>query len=114
MTGEPQARSFGRSAGVLSAGVGTAGLLTYVSFALAAHNLDATASGELVGLWSAVLITLSGRPRPVEQLISRSVAERRTLAQPIGPAMLTAPRIEAVVAAGFALVALALRDPLQD
>ena len=42
-TGAPgaEARRFGRSAGLLSAGVGTAGLLTYLFFALASHNLEA-------------------------------------------------------------------------
>ena len=56
------ARSFGRSAGVLSAGVGAAGLLTYVFFALASHNLDATAYGEVVVLWSAIFVTISVAP----------------------------------------------------
>src|SRR4051794_28303437 len=114
MTGEPQARSFGRSAGTLSAGVGAAGLLTYVFFALAAHSLDATAYGEIVVLWSATFVTISVLHRPVEQFISRSVAERRALEQPIGPALRTGARIEAVVAAGFAVTALLLRDPLQE
>ena len=84
MTAGAQARSFGRSAGVLSAGVGAAGLLTYVFFALASHNLDPTAYGEIVVLWSATFVTISVLHRPVEQFISRSVAERRERAEPIG------------------------------
>jgi hypothetical protein len=67
------ARSFGRSAGTLSAGVGAAGLLTYAYFAFAAHNLDPTSYGEIVVLWSAVFVTISVLHRPVEQLISRSI-----------------------------------------
>ena len=39
-TAETETRSFGRSAGLLSAGVGVSGILTYAYFALAAHNLD--------------------------------------------------------------------------
>ena len=114
MTGEPQARSFGRSAGTLSAGVGAAGVLTYVFFVLAAHNLDATAYGEIVVLWSATFVTISVLHRPVEQFISRSVAEHRTREQPIGPTLRTAARIQGVVAISFAVAALALRGPLQD
>ena len=76
MADEPEARSFGRSAGTLSVGVGLAGLLTYVYFALASHNLDATAYGEIVVLWSAAFVTISVLHRPVEQFISRTVAER--------------------------------------
>ena len=37
---EAEARRFGRAAGLLSIGVGSAGLLTYVYFSLASHNLD--------------------------------------------------------------------------
>ena len=107
-------RSFGRSAGVLSAGVAAAGLLTYVYFALASHNLDPTAYGEVVVLWSATFVTISVLHRPVEQLISRTVAERRERGEPIGSALAGAARIQALVAAGFAVVALALRGPLQD
>jgi O-antigen/teichoic acid export membrane protein len=114
MTGEPQARSFGRSAGTLSAGVGAAGLLTYVFFALAAHNLNPTAYGEIVVLWSATFVTISVLHRPVEQFISRSVAEHRARSEPIGPTMRMAVRVEATVAVGFAAVALALRGPLED
>jgi O-antigen/teichoic acid export membrane protein len=107
-------RSFGRSAGTLSAGVGLAGLLTYVFFALASHNLDPTAYGEIVVLWSATFVTISVLHRPVEQFISRSVAEHRARSQPIGPTLRTAAKIQALVAVGFAVVALALRAPLQD
>jgi O-antigen/teichoic acid export membrane protein len=106
--------SFGRSAGTLSVGVGLAGVLTYVYFALASHNLDANAYGQIVVLWSAVFVTISVLHRPVEQLISRSVAERRTHRAPIGPVLRAAGKIEGVVAVGFAVAALALREPLRD
>jgi len=114
MTGEAQARSFGRSAGTLSVGVGLAGLLTYVYFALASHNLDSTAYGEIVVLWSATFVTISVLHRPVEQFISRTVAARRVGGEPIGPTLREAARIEGVIAVAFAVVALALREPLTD
>jgi len=114
MTGEPQARSFGRSAGTLSVGVGVAGLLTYVYFALASHNLDPTAYGEIVVLWSATFVTISVLHRPVEQFISRSVAARRVHGDAIGPSLREAARIEGVIAVAFAVLALALRGPLTD
>lgn len=112
MPDEP--RSFGRSAGTLSAGVGLAGLLTYVFFALASHNLDPVAYGEVVVLWSAVFVTISVLHRPVEQLISRGVAERRARGESVVGVARTAAKIQALVALGFAIAALALRGPLQD
>ena len=74
---EAEARRFGRAAGLLSVGVGAAGLLTYVYFSLASHNLDKVDYGEVVVLWSAVFVTISILFRPVEQLLSRTIAERQ-------------------------------------
>lgn len=112
MSGE--SRSFGRSAGTLSAGVGLAGVITYVFFALASHNLDPVAYGELVVLWSAVFVTISLLHRPVEQLISRGIAEHRARAESIRQTLRAAAAIQGAVALGFALAALALRAPLED
>ena len=109
-----ETRSFGRSAGTLSAGVGAAGLLTYVFFALASHNLGAVAYGEVVVLWSAVFVTISVLHRPVEQLISRGVAERRARERPIGDTLRGAALIQAGVAIAFTVVVLLLRGPIED
>jgi O-antigen/teichoic acid export membrane protein len=106
--------SFGRSAGLLSAGVGVAGLITYGYFSLASHNLPATEYGEIVVTWSAVFVTISVLQRPVEQFLSRSIAERRAATAPIGAVLRTAAALQASIATGFAICALALRDPLQD
>lgn len=109
-----ESRSFGRSAATLSAGVGLAGVLTYVFFALASHNLEPVAYGELVVLWSAVFVTISILHRPVEQLISRGVAEHRARGESVGATIRAAALIQGVVALGFALAALALRGQLED
>ena len=106
--------TFGRSAGTLSAGVAAAGVLTYVYFAIASHNLDATAYGEVVVLWSAVFVTIAVLHRPVEQLISRGIAERRARDQPAGDVLRGAAAIQTAIAAAFAVLALALRGPIQD
>jgi len=111
---EAEARRFGRAAGLLSIGVGSAGLLTYIYFSLASHILDRVDYGEVVVLWSAVFITISTLFRPVEQLLSRTIAERQAREQPIGQPLRVAATIQLAVAAAFAVCALALRDPLQD
>ena len=109
-----EARRFGRAAGLLSVGVGAAGLLTYLYFSLASHILDKVAYGEIVVLWSAVFVTISVLFRPVEQLLSRTIAERQAHGQPIGQPMRVAATIQLAVALAFAVAALALRTPLED
>jgi O-antigen/teichoic acid export membrane protein len=108
------AREFGRSATLLSVGVGTAGLLTYVYFSLASHNLGADEYGEVVVLWSAVFVSISVLYRPVEQLLSRTIAERQAAGQPIGSALRVAATIQLGIAIVTAILVLALRNPLQD
>jgi O-antigen/teichoic acid export membrane protein len=109
-----EAKRFGRSAGMLSVGIGSAGLLTYVYFSLASHNLDRTEYGEVVVLWSAVFVLISVLFRPVEQLLSRTIAERQAHGEPIGQPLRVAATIQLGLAVAFAVAALALRVPIQD
>jgi O-antigen/teichoic acid export membrane protein len=109
-----EARRFGRAAALLSVGTGSAGLLTYVYFSLASHNLDRVSYGEVVVLWSAAFVTISVLFRPVEQLLSRTIAERQARDQPLGQPMRIAAAIQLVLGITFAAAALVLRDPLQD
>ena len=101
---EAEARRFGRAAGLLSIGIGSAGLLTYVYFSLASHILDKVDYGEVVVLWSAVFVTISTLFRPVEQLLSRTIAERQAREQPIGQPLRVAATIQLGLAAAFAVV----------
>lgn len=109
-----EARRFGRSAGLLSAGVGTAGVLTYLFFALASHNLEPRQYGEVVVLWSSVFVAISVLYRPVEQLLSRAIAARRARGEPIGSPLRVAAGIQAAVAVASGAAILALRGPLED
>src|SRR5687767_314919 len=109
-----ETRRFGRTASLLSAGVGVSGALTYLFFSLASHNLDATEYGEIVVLWSAVFLTISVAYRPVEQLLSRTLADRIARGDDTAPAIRTAARIQASVAVALAAAMLLFREPLQD
>jgi O-antigen/teichoic acid export membrane protein len=113
-TAGAEAKRYGRAAGLLSVGVGIAGLLTYVFFALASHTLDGNEYGEIVVLWSAVFITVSTLFRPVEQLLSRTIAEREAHGQPIHHPLRVAAAIQLALALAFAAAGLALRGPLED
>ncbi|MFN2611831.1 MAG: lipopolysaccharide biosynthesis protein [Solirubrobacterales bacterium] len=108
------ARGYGRRASLLSLGVGATGLVTYLYFAIASHELSRTDYGEIAILWSAVFITVSTLQRPIEQLLSRTIAEHTALGQSPRRPMRVAATIQAMVAAAFVGLALAFRGPLQD
>ncbi len=109
-----EARSYGRRASLLSIGVGLTGLITYLFFALASHELSAEQYGQVAVLWSAVFIVVSVLQRPVEQLLSRTVSENLAQGAPIGRTIRVAATIQLGIAAGFDIVAIALRGPIQD
>ena len=108
------ARSYGRRASLLSIGVGITGLITYLYFAIASHELSREQYGQVAVLWSAVFIVVSILQRPVEQLLSRTVSENLAHDAPIGRTVRVAATIQLAVAVVFDVVALALRTPIQD
>jgi O-antigen/teichoic acid export membrane protein len=65
-------------------------------------------------LWSAVFITVSTLYRPIDQLLSRHISERRTRGEPIVEPVRVAATIQLGLGVVFAVLALALRTPLQD
>jgi O-antigen/teichoic acid export membrane protein len=105
---------FGRTAGFLTIGVGLTGLITYVYFFIAAHNLDRDAYGEITVLWSAVFITVSTLYRPVDQLLSRHISEHIERGDPDTGPVRVAARIQLVLGFGFAAIALLLKGPIED
>ena len=94
--------------------MGLTGVITYLYFAVASHILSKTDYGEIAVLWSAVFITVSTLYRPIDQLLSRHISERRQLGQPIGEPMRVAATIQLGLGVAFVALALALRGPLQN
>jgi O-antigen/teichoic acid export membrane protein len=105
---------YGRGAAILSVGIGVTGLVTYAYFSLAAHTLSDSDYGGVTLLWSAVFIVVSVLYRPVEQLLSRTIADRDVRGQEGNEHLRVAATIQLALAALFAVVALALRGPLKD
>jgi O-antigen/teichoic acid export membrane protein len=105
---------YGRLASFLAIGVGLTGLITYAYFLIASHVLSKPDYGQITVLWSAVFITISTLYRPVEQLLSRHISERLVKREPIGQPMRVAATIQLGLAVFFAVVALALRGPIQN
>jgi O-antigen/teichoic acid export membrane protein len=109
-----EARSYGRRASLLSVGVGITGLITYLYFAIASHELSKEQYGQVAVLWSAVFLVVSVLQRPVEQLLSRTVSENLANRSPFGHTVRVAATIQLGVAVAFDVIALALRGPIQD
>lgn len=105
--------SYGRGARVLSIGIATTGLVTFAFFAVASHVLDEVDYKGIALLWSVLFIVTSVIYRPIEQLLSRSIAERRALGH--AEHSLRVPLLlQGAFALGFLVAALALRRPLVD
>ncbi|MGZ5329779.1 MAG: lipopolysaccharide biosynthesis protein [Solirubrobacterales bacterium] len=109
-----EARSYGRRASLLSIGVGLTGLITYLYFAIASHELSKDDYGEIAVLWSAVFITVSTLQRPVEQLLSRSVSEHIAVGRSYSHPVRVAAGIQAGISLAFVLLSIALREPITD
>jgi O-antigen/teichoic acid export membrane protein len=120
VSAEPQGKGaassadYGRTASFLAVGVGLTGVITYAYFLIASHVLSKPDYGQITVLWSAVFITISTLYRPIEQLLSRHISERLVKGEPIGQPMRVASTIQLGLSLFFAVVALALRGPIQD
>ncbi len=109
--GPAPTRSYGSGARLLSVGIAATGLLTFAYFSIASHVLSEEAAQRLDVLWSVMFVVISVIYRPVEQLLSRTIAERRAHGHVQHPL-----RVPLALQTGFALlflvVALALHEQL--
>jgi O-antigen/teichoic acid export membrane protein len=95
-------------------GIGATGLITFGYFSLASHALPEDEYGRITLLWSAMFITVSVLYRPVEQLLSRTIADHDARGVEGNEHLVVAARIQLALAALFVVVALAFRGRLQD
>ena len=105
--------SYGRGARILSVGIATTGLVTFAYFSLASHSLSEVDYKGVSLLWSVLFLIISIIYRPVEQLLSHTIASRRAQGHE-GHPLRVALIIQASAAAVFLAVALALREPITD
>ena len=107
---------YGRGARILSVGIATTGVVTLAYFALAAQALDGGVEYKRITLvWAIMFVIVSVIYRPIEQLLSRTIADRRARGQSSGGGHLKiALLIQGAFAATFLAVALAARDLIQN
>jgi O-antigen/teichoic acid export membrane protein len=106
--------SYGRGAAILSVGIGATGLITFAYFSLASHALPEDEYGRITLLWSAVFITVSVLYRPVEQLLSRTIADHDARGVQGTEHLRVAATIQLGLGLLFVVVALVLRGPIED
>jgi O-antigen/teichoic acid export membrane protein len=110
----PPRPSYGRGARILSIGIATTGVVTFAYFALAAHALGPVEYKHISLVWSIMFVVASVIYRPIEQLLSRTIADRRARGHGAGHNLGVALGIQAAFALAFLAIALALRDLLQN
>ncbi len=108
---------YGRGARILAVGIATTGLVTFAYFSLASYALSEVEYKRISLLWSIMFVIVSVIYRPIEQLLSRTIADRRArglASAPGGREIRVALLLQGAFALGFAAAALAARGPLQD
>ena len=104
-------REYLGGARVLSVAIAATGLLTFAYFSIASHVLGEAEASRLDVLWSVMFVTISVIYRPIEQLLSRSIAEHRAHGRQhrgLGAAL----SIQGLFALAFLAVALLAKGPL--
>jgi O-antigen/teichoic acid export membrane protein len=108
----PAPDSFASGARVLSIGIASTGIFTFAYLAVASHDLSPAAYSRISLCWAVMFVILSVIYRPIEQLLSRTIADRR--ARHLTDHSL---RVPAAIQFGFAVVfliaALALRHQIE-
>jgi O-antigen/teichoic acid export membrane protein len=108
----PATGSYTSSARILTVGIASTGIFTFLYLAFASHDLDKASYSRISLCWAIMFVILSVIYRPIEQLLSRTIADRR--ARGLRGHSL---RVPALIQLGFALiflgVALALRHQIE-
>jgi O-antigen/teichoic acid export membrane protein len=111
--GAPEPQSFASGARVLTIGIASTGIFTFLYLATSSHVLDAPSYSRISLCWAIMFVILSVIYRPIEQLLSRTIADRRARGLHGHPL-----RVPAAIQSGFAvvflIVALILRHQIQQ
>jgi O-antigen/teichoic acid export membrane protein len=110
---KPDVSAYASSARILSIGIASTGIFTFLYLAFASNELDRASYSRISLCWAVMFVILSVIYRPIEQLLSRTIADRRARGLE-GHSL----RVPALIQLGFALlfliVALALRPQIEN
>jgi O-antigen/teichoic acid export membrane protein len=110
----PRPKSYGAGAKILSIGIASTGLVTFAYFSVASYALNDPDYARISLLWSVLFVIVSVIYRPIEQLLSRTIAGRRARGLHSGHPIRTPLLIQAGFALAFLAVALVLRTTIED
>ncbi len=112
---EAEPRSgYGAGARVLSIGIASTGVVTFAYFSVASYALSDVDYKYISLLWSVLFVIVSVIYRPIEQLLSRTIAGRRARGLHTGHPMRTPLLIQAGFATAFLVLALIFRTTIED
>jgi len=107
-------RGYGRGARLLSIGIASTGLVTFAYFSVASYVLTDPQYTQISLLWSVMFVIVSVLYRPIEQLLSRTIADRRARGLEHDHPLRTPLLLQGAFATTFLVAALALRRPIED
>jgi O-antigen/teichoic acid export membrane protein len=105
--------SYASGARILSIGIASTGIFTFLYLAAASHELDPASYSRISLCWAIMFVILSVIYRPIEQLLSRTIADRRARGLHGHPLRIPA-LIQFSFATLFLIVALALRPRIEQ
>ncbi len=106
--------SYQRGARILALGIASTGVLTFAYFSAAGHAVGKEAYDHVSLLWAVLFTVMSVLYRPVEQLLSRSIADRIARGHGGAHPLRNPALLQAGFASLFVLAALVFRGPITD
>ena len=103
---------FASGARILSIGIASTGLFTFAYLATASHVLSPQDYSRISICWAIMYVILSVIYRPIEQLLSRTIADRAARGAP-GQVLRTPAIIQASFALVFLVITLSLRPTIE-
>src|SRR4051794_31256120 len=113
-TATRRSSGYGAGAKILSIGIASTGVVTFAYFSVASYALNDVDYKSIALLWSVLFVIVSVIYRPIEQLLSRTIAGRRARGLESDHPLKTPLLIQTGFALSFLVLALALRDPIQN
>ena len=107
------ASSYARGARIAAIGIGATALVTQAYFSLASYSLGKDEYGGISLLWTSIFLVCSILYRPVEQLLSRTIADRDARGVTGNDHLRVAATIQLALGVAYVIAALALRGPLE-